>query len=213
VTLTVIDQFPEWKIRATNWRQTGGFIYQRSVLTGRTRQMRLGPSARWTCEIEFPPFQGNQNDGDEALRVQRNVLAFLQQAGSAFRLVAVDEPQTADPVPATCLVNGAGQMGFSLNVDGLPASTLFLRSGQMISVALAGGDEQLLTLRGPDVTSNGAGQATFTFDMPLRAAPADNAVVRIRWPVAVMRVRDPMGWDAAPGGIYQIPTLTAEEAF
>jgi hypothetical protein len=212
MSLTVLDQFPEWKIRATNWRQTGGLIFQRSVLTGRTKQLRMGPSARWTCEIEFPPFRGDDIDG-QALRVQRNVLAFLQEAGAAFRLVAVDEPQTADPVPATCLVNVGGQLGFSLYVDGLPADTLILRPGHLISVALPGGDEQLLTLSGLDVISNALGQALFTFATPLRAAPEDDAVVRIRWPVAVMRVRDSMGWDAAPGGIYQIPPLTAEEAF
>jgi hypothetical protein len=213
MTLTVVDQFPEWKIRAGKWRQTGGFIYQRATFTGHTKQLRLGPSARWTCEIDLATFVGELGDGEEAMRVQRNVLGFLQRPGRAFRLIAVDEAQTANPVPATCLVNGAGQLGFTLAVDGLPASTPILRAGHLISVALPGGDEQLLTLQSLNFASNAAGQVTFEFDMPLRAAPADNAVVRIRWPVAVMRVRDPMGWDLSAGNIYQIPPLTAEEAF
>ena len=83
----------------------------------------------------------------------------MSRPGYAFRLPAVDVPQAISPVPATCLVKGAGQLGLSLLCDGVPNSTAILLAGHYISVALANGDEQLLLLLS-DATSNGSGEVT-----------------------------------------------------
>ena len=206
--MATIFDLPDFvKIRSGSWRQTGGVIYNRSTFTGATRTLRLGPAARWSCELEFAP------TGDEAdLRLMRQFMANLSRPDFAFRLPAVEVAQAASPVPATCLVMGANQLGQSLICDGLPNSTAILSSGHLISVALGADDEQLLVLNN-DFTSNGSGEATFTFTTPLRKAPANNAVVKLHTPTALMRLRDPVGWNVAPATIYDFPALTAEEYF
>ena len=206
--MATIFDLPEFvKIRSGSWRQVGGLVYNRSVFTGRTQALRLGPAARWTCELEFVP-TGDQSD----VRLMRLWQSQMAVPGHAIRLPAVEIEQAASPVPATCLVNGANQLGFSLACDGLPNSRVILNGGQMVSVSLGADDEQLLIVNA-DATSNGSGQVTFGFNAPLRRAPADNAVVRLHTPTALMRLRDPVGWDVAPATIYSFPPLTAEEYF
>ena len=208
--MSVIDFPTDIPIRATGWAQPeSGVIRQRSIFTGRTTDVRLGPSARWTCRLEWVP-----TTDVLALDRMRAFLAHCMQPGAGFRLEMVEGAQAVSPVPATALVNGAGQLGQTLNIDGLPNTTAILRAGQLVSVALASDDEFAAVVRAA-VTSNGSGQAALSLSQPLRRAPADNAVVRLHSPRAVMRL-DPaaaMQWLAQPGPIYSFEALTAEEWF
>ena len=207
--MSIIDFPTDIPIRATGWSQDGGVVRQRSIFTGRTQDIRIGPAARWVCALQFVPTVDVAQ-----LRRMRAFLAFAAQPGNGFRLDMVEAAQAVSPVPATALVNGAGQLGLVLNIDGLPNSTAILPAGALVSVALPGGsDEQAFTLTAA-ATSNGSGQAALALNQPLRASPADNAVVRLHWPRAVMRVGpDALNWAASPGAIYEFAALDSEEWF
>lgn len=203
-----IDELNSFRFRASGWRLVGGVINQRSAFTGRTRLLRLGPSARWTCDVEIAP-----TIDTASVNSRRNALAALALTDITSYVTAAEQAQAVSPVPATCQVDGAGQLGFSLNLKGLAASATNLVAGQMISVDLGDGDEQLLLLTLNNLVGNGSGLGTATFCTPLRRAPADNATVRLHWPRAVMRLTDPVGWNAGVGNLHEFPTLRFEEAF
>jgi hypothetical protein len=194
-------------IRTANWRQEGGIIYNRSEFTGRTQALRIGPAGRWTADIEIVP-----TNTQAGVNTVRAFLAQLYNPADSFRLSPADVQQVGGTVSSTCLVNGANQLGFTLACDGVPNSLAILIAGQFISVALPNGDEQLLQLTA-NATSNGSGQVTFTFSTPLRAAPADNATVRLHFPTANMRIENPTRWDVSPGLVYTYPSFTAVEFF
>ena len=205
--MSIVDLPAGVVFRSANWQQQGGIIYNRSEFTGVTRALRLGPSARWSCDLELVP------TGDAAqLQNIRQFLAFSYSAVDGFRLPAVEYAQTASPVPATCTVNGAGQLGFTLSLTGLAPSITNLGNGTLISVSLPNGDEQLCALSAA-LTANASGVGTATLATPLRQAPSNGATVRLASPVAVMRLRDPIRWGVSPGAIYDVGTISAEEWF
>ena len=206
--MAIIDFPAGIPLRAVNWRQSGGVVRNRSEFTGKTRELRIGPSARWTCDLEFVP-----TNSVTALNLLREFLADMAQPGDGFRLQAVETAQAVAPVPVTCLVNGANQLGQTLNLDGLQASVTNLPAGAMISVPITTDDRQLIVLRSA-LTANGSGQAAATLATPLRGPPADNAVVQVHFPVAAMRLSDSaVNWAVSPGGVYDFQRLTAEEFF
>lgn len=206
--MAIIDFPAGVPLRAVNWRQSGGVIRNRSEFTGKTRELRLGPSARWRCDLEFVP-----TNSTTALNALRAFLAQVAQPGDGFRIVAVEGAQASSPVPVTCTVNGASQLGQTLNLTGLSASVTNLPAGAMISVPVATDDEQLFVLRSA-LTANGSGQAAATLATPMRASPANGATVRIHLPVATMRLDDSaINWAVSPGAVYDFAKLTAEEFF
>lgn len=77
-----------------------------------------------------------------------------------------------DPgLPGTVLVNGAGQSGSSLIVDGATPNYIF-REGQPFSI-LTGGKHHLY-LVAVETIANGSGQATLPITPMIRRAHADN---------------------------------------
>lgn len=206
--MPIIDFPAGIPLRAVNWRQSGGVVRNRSEFTGKTRELRIGPSARWTCDLEFVP-----TNSVTALNLLREFLADMAQPGDGFRIVAVEGAQAVSPVPVTCTVNGANQLGQTLNLTGLRVSATNLPAGAMISVPVATDDEQLFVLRA-DLTANVSGQGAATLATPLRAAPANGATVRIHLPASTMRLSDSaVNWAVSPGGVHDFQRLTAEEFF
>src|SRR5690606_5899034 len=95
------------------------------------------------------------------------------------------------PLP---LVKGAGQLGVSLAVDGLPANTEILRAGDFLSFATSsahGATNHQLFQAAADVTSDGAGEATIRVATPIRQSAADRTPVQIYAPVALFRLNQP----------------------
>lgn len=136
-------------------------------LTGSIRTMSL-PGATWVTRFAWDVLNHERSVEVEAL--------ILSLRGFTNRLVVHN---LARPTPRgvgvggnTPRVNGAGQTGASLNIDGLPASTngIWLK-GDMFSV---NGELKALVAA---VNSNGSGQANILFEPPLRAAPADNTTI------------------------------------
>lgn len=107
---------------------------------------------------------------------------------------------------ATPLVNGAGQTGRSLNTDGWPNSTTVLSAGQFVTIG-----NQLLQLTA-DVTSNGSGQATISFEPAIRVSPADNAAIEYKNPYALMYFMEDPGYAVEPGLVYSI-SFNLRESF
>ena len=203
----IIDIPVEIQFMTANWRQNGGITMQRSEFTGHTRGLRLGASARWTCEFEMSPVS-------DPVKLNRNraFIARMFQPASGFRIPAVVVRQAPDTVPDTCEVDGDDQLGQELLLKGLQESVTNLFAGQMISVALPNGDEQLITLT-QDLIADVTGEGTAYLATPLRQAPDDEATVRLQVPVATMRLEQGQGWDVTPGPIYRFPTLSAIEFF
>ncbi len=105
------------------------------------------------------------------------------------------------------LVELGSQLGLTLNVDGLPNSTAILLAGDFFSFDVTspgGSTNRQLNQVTADVTSDGTGDATFSLLIPIRQAPADNAVVNLQAPSAFFR------FSKATGGVKQLELLWSE---
>lgn len=165
--------------------------------------------------LEFP---GSKWGGAYSLPPMKRVVAaawlgfFVQLRGGAGRFYGFD-PGAKTPqgvASGAPLVDGAGQYpGNTLVTDSWPISTTgLLLPGDYFQV----GDE--LKMVTASVGSNGSGQATITFEPPLRAAPVDNAAIIYTNPKCVMRLAndDQTAWDINTLNLYGI-TFVGIEAF
>jgi hypothetical protein len=200
---------PELLIRQESWMQTDARIVQRSVFTGRTTELILGPSARWTCTADIADLTAAQ------MQVVRGFLAGMAMPGAYTIIGPVPEAgqQTGMAgASATALVNGTGQLGYTLAIDGLTPSTLHLRRGQFINFGSTSGFAQMSVLRA-DLTANASGQAVAQLSNPIRQPPADNSIVHLNAPFVWMRLQNPMQFINALATMHQIPPLQFEETF
>lgn len=117
----------------------------------------------------------------------------------------------ASLVPDVATVSGGSNAGRTLALTGLWAGQRNLQAGDLITVSLPGGDEQLIRLAA-DLVADGSGNATASLATPLRRTPADGAVVELAEPWALMRATHTPGWSVDSQNIYG-HTLEAEEAF
>lgn len=169
-----------------------------SVWTG-ARQVLPSNRGWWECQITYPPIVGTSN-----FNTWRSFTAQMRGAGNDVQIPV--DPTAQSAIANTMLVNGANQTGRSINVDGLPNSTTVLTAGQFVTI-----DNQLLQLTA-NVTSNGTGQATLSFEPAIRAAPADNATVEFKNPYALMYLTEDPSYSVEPGYIYSL-SLNLREAF
>ncbi len=174
----------------------------RSPLDGTVQTLEL-TGARWQAKYELPPMT----------RAQAAAwIAFLTDLlGSAGRLYGFDPDARAPRGTAlgSPQVAGAGQSGRSLFVDGWSElETGLLLPGDYFEV---NGELKMVTAQ---ANSDSAGETLVTFTPPLRASPADNAVVTVDNPKATMMLVDDTQatWDADRASIYGI-SFSAVEAF
>ncbi|MFC7378278.1 hypothetical protein [Brevundimonas sp. GCM10030266] len=106
-------------------------------------------------------------------------------------VMKVHQPGFNTGAPGVPLVNGAGQSGSSLIIDGLTPSYA-IRKGQFLSV-ITGGRRFLYRARAT-ATANSSGQATVPLRTMLRTSPADNSTVEIAQPMIEGFVRDLGEW-------------------
>lgn len=95
-------------------------------------------------------------------------------------VMKVHQPGFDTGTPGTPRVNGAGQIGTSLIVDGLNAGYQ-VRKGQFFTLTTQG--RRFLYRAAASVTANGSGQATIVVRTPLRRPPSDNDVIEMANPV------------------------------
>ncbi|MFW6198568.1 MAG: hypothetical protein ACOC5E_01965 [Acidobacteriota bacterium] len=141
---------------------------------------RRGP--RWRTTLEPAATRG------ASARAWRSFLAQLSTYEETVEVgpPEYDGPSTGYSGPAP-QVDGADQLGTSLDCDGVTADEDILEEGDYLEV---NGELKILTA---DATADGTGAVTFEFRPALREPPDDDAAVEINDPVATFRRREPEG--------------------
>lgn len=169
-----------------------------STWTG-ARQVLASGRGWWECQINYPPIVGTAN-----FNAWRAFMALMRGPANDVQIPVDVTAQSS--IANTMSVNGANQTGRNINVDGLPNSTAILKAGQFVTIG-----NQLLQLTA-DVTSNGSGQATLSFEPAIRVAPADNATVEFKNPYALMYMLEDASYSVEPGYVYSL-SLNMRESF
>ena len=186
------------KPQGMSWRLVMPAQTNVSDWTGRRQTVASG-RGWWEAQITFPPIVGTTN-----INAWRSFIAKSRGAANDFQ-VPVD-PVAQSSATATPLVNGAGQQGRTLNTDGWPLSTTVLQAGQYVTI-----NNQLLQLT-ENVTSNGSGVATLTFEPPVRVSPADNAAIEYKNPYCLMYLVEEPTLSVETGYVYSL-SLNLRESF
>lgn len=173
-----------------------------------TQQVVRHAGARWSATISIPPTKRGDADYWNAflLRLRGKFGTFLLGDPNA------DTPRgSASASAGTPVVNGAGQTGNELAIDGLPASiTGYLKAGDYIQ--LGSGSSARLYKVLEDVDSNASGEATLNLWPDLRSSPTDGAAVVVSNAKGVFRLNsNEIIWDTNNAGFYSI-SFSAVEA-
>lgn len=141
-----------------------------SPLNGAVQTVEL-PGAMWVCEVQYDTLRKR-----DRLLLQAFASRLRGRAGRAF-LWDMSHSTPLGVATGTPLVQGAGQTGASLITDGwTPSITGILKAGDYFGV-----NTQLHRLV-EDANTSAGGVATLLFEAPLRASPADNAVITVNAP-------------------------------
>ncbi len=158
--------------------QTASFRPRHVVVAGANtspynlaRQVYLWPGERWEADWTLVPLRGADLGAWEG---------FLMSLDGIVGTFLLGDPNRATPfgaangAPGTPVVDGAGQVGESLNIRGLPAGTAnYLVAGD--PVQLGSGATTRLHKVMQTVSSDGSGKATLTVRPRVKTAPADGA--------------------------------------
>jgi hypothetical protein len=147
-----------------------------SPLSGAVQTVEM-PGARWRASFTFQAL-----DASDA-GILRAHLARLRGRSGRFYLHNMARSVPTGSAAGSPLVNGAGQSGTTLITDGwTPNQTGALKAGDFFGV---NGELKMVVA---DVNSDGSGNATITFEPPLRGTPADNLQVITNKPTAIFRL-------------------------
>lgn len=157
------------------------------------QQVYKNSGQRWVMTCQYPPLKRE---------VAAELKAFLVSLNGPVGTFYAGDFLNSSPlgsVSGTVLVNGAGQSGQVLNVDGIGASlTNAFKAGDWIQI----GNYLYMILK--NVNSNGSGQASLDIWPALRSSPADNAAVTYSSPKGLWRLTASSGWSANEAGFYDI---------
>ncbi len=170
-----------------SWRLVQPDQLNRSEWTG-ARQVLASGRGWWECDYVLPPVKGDNFNPWRSF--------FAQMKGRVNTCQVPVSPTAQSSLSNTVQVNGASQTGRTLATDGWPANSTPLTAGQYVTV---NGELLILTA---DVTANGSGQATLSFEPALRRPPDDNATVEYKNPYAEMHLTATPGYSVDPGDIY-----------
>lgn len=184
--------------QSMSWRLVMPSQTNVSDWTGRRQTISSG-RGWWESQVTFPPIVGTTN-----VNAWRAFIAKSRGKANDFQ-VPVD-PTAQSASTATPMVNGAGQTGRTLNTDGWPLSTTVLQAGQYVTI-----NNQLLQLT-ENITSNGSGVATLTFEPPVRVAPSDNAAIEFKNPYCLMYLVEEPTLSVETGYVYSL-SLNLRESF
>lgn len=175
----------------------------RSPLNGAVQTGEL-PGAMWLGEIRYDSL----SEADR--RTLHAWLSQLRGMAGRFYLWDMAHPKPRGVATGTPLVNGGSQTGATLVTDGWTASvTNILLPGDYFSV---NGELKRVVSA---TNSNGTGQATITFEPPLRASPSDNAALTLVQPTftAMLADDDQDQYLVTPGLRSQGHVIKFREAF
>ena len=153
---------------------------------------------RWEVDVTLPAM--NRADAEQWV-------AFLVSLRGRFGTFTLGDPVGASPrgsAGGTPLVNGASQVGGTLNIDGCTASqTGWLKAGDYIQLGSAGSATLHKVLA--DADSNGSGQVSLDIWPYIRTAPSDNATVVVTNTVGRFRLADnEQNWSIRETALYGI---------
>ena len=170
--------FPSIRPTSSRWRLVTNTQTHISPLSGKQQTLEL-PGAKWEAELTFANL--SVENGREIF----GFLASLRGPSITFNLHdhSLEAPRGIGT--GTPLVNGADQTGNTLITDGWTISqTGIMKRGDYFQV---GTELKMITA---DADSDGSGNATLTFESPLRAAPSNNATITVASPKALMMLKD-----------------------
>ena len=154
----------------------------------------------WQAEVELPPIVGTARAGPWK--------AFLTKLNGRAGTFLMGDPDARVPrgsaanEPGLPQVQGDGQLGSDLLIDGLPASV----SGYLLAgdyVQLGSGPDARLHLVQDDVDSDPAGQATLSLWPRVRRSPPDNDTVVVAQTQGVFRMTsNATGWESNEAMVY-----------
>jgi hypothetical protein len=170
-----------------------------SPLSGAVQTVEM-PGARWRASFTL-----GELDAADAAALQA-FMAQLRGRSGRFYLYNFARPSPRGTATGTPLVKGASQTGTSLAIDGLAAGATLL-AGDFFEV---GGELKIVTAT---ATANGSGEATVSFEPPLRASPADNAAITLTQPKATMMLEDDAARVTTRAPFWSSVSITAIEAF
>lgn len=165
--------------RVERLQLTRGGLTMRSRYTGQAQRI-IYPFAVWEFEgnlVDYPEDQGG--------REIRAFLAALEGQKNNFKLPVPGYKTPSSGYGANMAINvAAAARAMSVQVGGLPVGTTPLKAGEYITIQ----DE--LKLLTADAVVNGAGNATLTFQPPLRSAAANGTAVITQNPYVLLIASD-----------------------
>lgn len=143
---------------------------------------------RYGVAFEMPPLKSNADEGMKWV----NRLVRGQREGARMEYPLLDfDPGT----PGNFVVNGSGQAGTMLNIDG-GAPFYQFKEGQPFHLSIGG--HLYFDFIAADVTANGSGAATITLTQMLRKPPIDGDALEFVQPcIEGWVVGDQLGWELA----------------
>jgi hypothetical protein len=166
------------------------FTYQQQVVAH--------AGQRWEVDVTLPAM--NRADAEQWV-------AFLVSLRGQLGTFTLGDPVGASPrgsAGGTPLVNGASQVGGTLNIDGCTASqTGWLKAGDYIQLGSAGSATLHKVLA--DADSNGSGEVALDIWPYIRTAPSDNATVVVTNTIGRFRLADnEQNWSIRETALYGI---------
>lgn len=200
--------------QSMQWRLNQPTQINVSEWTGRRQALSSG-RGWWECTYQLPPVVTTAS-----FNPWRAFLALARGGANEFQ-VPVDptaqEPDTEGASGATldlnfaireyfvtngsvsnAYINAGGQTGRSLTTSGWPENDTVLSAGEFVTI-----NDQLLQLTA-DVVSDNSGNATITFEPPIRTSPANNDPIEYRNPYALMYLAEVPPYTVEPGYVYNL---------
>lgn len=159
-------------IRSSVFRRRRTVGAARSPFTGAAQLSGL-QDWRWELEFEYAPMRG------AAARAFEGEIAAMGEGTGIFNAWPPTWQTSAYGQQNVGSVNGAGQTGQTLAVDGFPIFELLADKGDFVAVAMPSfaGEYHLFRLTADTGASSGTGGVNLALDAPLRTSPANNASV------------------------------------
>lgn len=173
-----MENFPSVRPTSSRWRLVTNTQKHVSPLSGKQQTLEL-PGAKWEADLVF---------ANLSVASGREIFGFLASLRGPTVTFNLHDHSLETPrgiATGTPVVNGSGQTGNTLITDGWTVSQIgIMLRGDLFQV---GTELKMITA---DVDSDGGGNATLTFESPLRAAPGDGAAIVVSSPKALMMLKD-----------------------
>lgn len=204
MTISYPLSLPSTRLARVTLRARSSAAVSESPFTGE-QQVYVHQAETWSAEIELPGM--TRADAEEWV-------AFFLSLNGREGTFLLGDPRNVAPqgtwAGASPLVNGTGQTGKTLAIDGLAAGAT-VKGGDWFQ--LGSGSSARLHKVTQNGTANGSGQLTLDHWPRLRSSPADNAPLTIASPQGVFRLAsNEVGWGLEPGQLYSGFSFTAVEA-